>query len=757
MGALRAAGLLWALGAVAANARVSGLAEPTYRIPAVDSHVAPDFIFPMIRWSGERGAIFELAATLSVTVTNAPATVALVPDSAVSASAARSVFAMVVCPSSVSDTVQLTLPAAPGVNPGLADVCMRDAFIRTSAFRREPTAASCGHVFMHPSAFPTNSSPFDAGPPRVVSAHATFELAATAMVVPEADSWTVFLSACGMTDVQNMVISFNEEHDACRNEALRRAVDSTGAIGNLSIGGHLVDCGQRADPFTWALSANTSISARQAGGEQLQAGDMWLLVTRPGFLGLELAATLLFAARLCAARARQSLRLHNSLLAAMAARVVADVVFLAGLRTIAVGATYETQRKVLLPVLFTASAVATVAIATMAFLVTSGWQLLFAELPRSGLRAGLAATLLAALALTSANIIGTPEQPPLPSNLQPPSTGSELSSRLPSGEPEGSSRFGGSGMGPWMAALVVAACACCAAAAYSLSYGANTAVATASFRMEAVWAIPSGRRRWWLRALIDQQMRLIASSRRDAMLTLLACMAMALAATTTSDAAPFRWVPDAIFQASLCAFLLGVSHNFRPRRVHAAALSAQVAPETASNAVQQEQTLRLVLSIPAVDGPTGPANLRHASREHLVRRLLGQDDPASCVRGLPPLGTKADLPAIVLIVRPASRPPPPHASCTSARAAATPEAAPDNSVASGLLPGAAVSHGPSGATLRPALALGCSPASATWIDGGSTVARRRPGDSQGPRDPVSARLHTLLRRMRGSQTAPGAA
>ena len=135
------------------------------------------------------------------------------------------------------------------------------------------------------------------------------------------------------------------------------------------------------------------------------------------------------------------------------------------------------------------------------------------------------------------------------------------------------------------------------------------------------------------------------------MLTLLACMAMALAATTTSDAAPFRWVPDAIFQASLCAFLLGVSHNFRPRRVHAAALSAQVAPETASNAVQQEQTLRLVLSIPAVDGPTGPANLRHASREHLVRRLLGQDDPASCVRGLPPLGTKADLPAIVLIVR----------------------------------------------------------------------------------------------------------
>jgi len=532
------------------------------------------------------------------------------------------------------------------------------------------------------------------------------------------DKWTVFFSECGLLGVQAAMIEHNAEHDTCKREAIRQSRE----VANVTIGDKVVDCGQRADPFTWAVEGTVSVSARQPSGEYLPAGDVPRLFLRPGLLAVEVAVIALLGVRTLSMRAGHSTVLQRTVLALLVARVTFSMLQLAALRAMALGATYADRAAVFFPLLRASNGLATGIVVVVGLLTSSGWQTLFTSLPQSGARLGIVTTALAVIGVVIPATAMLPSAPPLPSNLAPlrPATAASDDSS------NGARGSAGTEVPAWIAATAIAGAASVVVAAFTVRYVATMAVATVSFRLSNARRGPQLPRFTRIVQILQIQETMLLGARRDLLLLQLVWLATFALSGPINGSPTLAWVGDLVQEGAALSFLAITAYRFRPR--HRGPGSAQVAPTGQGEGAEPNACepvtdpeaaaeARRFLIIRGVDGPDGPSDLAAASLADVIARITGRNSPPldGAASGSLHLPTeKRPAHPFVLVLRPAA----------SRCATSTADTSSDGE-------GVDTSDPPVSGKRPRAVALGCLPAVLPWTDTRGRKEQRRPAPRRG--------------------------
>lgn len=637
--------LLWDLLALALAWRSA--AGHVFSIRASDQYNSPQFIHPLLQYDVFQGGKFEVEARLKLSVRNAPAS---------STNISRA-FALAICPAGVTDGITLTQSSGPGINPLHSRVCSWKSLVNSDQQERVASSTNCGFAYFRSESVLT---PPSLTHPSVVTMSPSFSLAPRVFAIGETNEWTVIIAACGLIQLQELMIQHNAEHEACTRAALIQGTRNV----NLTIDGRNINCGQRADPFTWEMDAVADITPIQPGGETLEAGHVGVLYTRPCLLALEIAIVCCFFIRTYTSRKHHPVRLQVALCCALALHLVSRAFSLALIRAVAGRIPYSARQIALIPASMVATGVGLLSLAVVAFIAGSGWQVLFLRVPNTGVRVGVVAAVCGAIGLLIPAILAQPDRPVLPASLKLPATARSVQAE--GGDPNS----GSTDFNPWIPATVIGGMMCLMMAMYSLWYVVNMAVASARYRVETAASFAETPRILRLRQVLKLQLDMMIFTRRDVGLLITVWFVSGMAEMV--ERVPYSWSWDLFREFASLAFLACISLRFRARPGSDLTQSRRVAPSgtgvgfgVSGEAQEPREAIaarsaRQLLSVEGVDGPDGSEETANMPLSHVVGRLLARDSPperdAASVRtlGLAACLTAISQPPLVLLAVPRS-------------------------------------------------------------------------------------------------------
>jgi hypothetical protein len=578
--------------------------------PVADSSEGPQLVSPILSWVLAEKGYFRASATATVAVKNAPAS-AIPFVSRENSPILETVFALAVCS---QEAVQghiknLIVPTEDAVG-----------------------AALCGELFAHPEGVcflhplrPNNAVQnwtrlAELHPdPETVSFQMDVSLSSAEIRVPTWREWSVFLAGCGLQELQQVTLAHNAEYDACRRAAIFQHLEDPGDVGNITVRGRNVNCGDRSEPFTWSVEGSVSVTPFQPTGETLMAGFLPLLYGRPALLCAEVALASVFGIHTMHMSKSITTILHRSIMAALFLRAMAGIVEVGAFQSSARGMTYASQREITIPMTRSMQAIRVVCVGFVLWLVCSGWQVVFRRLSETPSRSTLFLIVGAAVLLALPSVLSIDRYPSTPDLgplwMKQDKQSNELLS--------------------WLAALAISGATCTVLGAYTLWYSVTTVTTILSFRFRTLvlrGPSPSVER---ATDIVQQQLKMVHKTKRELARFAFCWSIIGMLNVMLGEKWVMYWLFPLLDDCNSLGLLCVLAFLFRPRSVDRTTGpdGARIRPTTSGGVTDDteglsgEKRLQRLFRIPGLDPGTGVAELSTQTPEQLVMRLFAHDKP----------------------------------------------------------------------------------------------------------------------------------